>query len=217
MLENLDITLQQIDLSFDNTSEPMMWRLIPIWENYDCVFLRDIDSIPNRQEYNSTKYFETKDYAIQTLRSHENHYHEIPVPLMLTDDSYLNEITLDCSLSSGSTIKMPSKFIVNGMKLKQLFVDGRFFDGKNNLIASPVSIWKDSKLSGVLIRKDSLIEFLQANHCKIFWIFLAEKNVLPPTFGNKGQFFRREISGLYLLNKVDRVHGRFTFVKDNKR
>ena len=77
MLENLDITLQQIDLSFDNTSEPMMWRLIPIWENYDCVFLRDIDSIPNRQEYNSTKYFETKDYAIQTLRSHENHYHEM--------------------------------------------------------------------------------------------------------------------------------------------
>ena len=148
----------------------------------------------------------------------KNQYNKIPFPLMLTDDSYLNEVTLDCSLQNGCTIRMPSKFIVNGMGLKQLFVDGRFFDGKNNLIATPVSIWKDSKLSGVLIRKDSLIEFLQANHCKIFWTFLAEKNVLPPTFGNrdKGQFFRREISGLYLLNKVDQIYGRFTFIKDNQ-
>ena len=55
LLEKLDITIEEVDLKFTNTSEPMMWRLIPIWDgNYDCVFLRDIDSIPNYQEYVST-------------------------------------------------------------------------------------------------------------------------------------------------------------------
>ena len=78
LLEKLDITIEEVDLKFTNTSEPMMWRLIPIWDgNYDCVFLRDIDSIPNYQEYVSTTYFAKSKFAIQTLRSHENHYHEM--------------------------------------------------------------------------------------------------------------------------------------------
>ena len=77
LLKKLDITIETVTLDFTNTSEPMMWRLIPIWQNYDCVFLRDIDSLPNKEEYFCTTYFEKNEYAIQTMRSHENHYHEM--------------------------------------------------------------------------------------------------------------------------------------------
>ena len=143
----------------------------------------------------------------------KSYYKEFPAPLMLTDDSYLNEVTLDCSLSSGCTIRMPSKFLVNGMKLSQIHTDGRFYDDKGNLVATPISIWRDSRLTGVVIRKDLLINFLNKNNYEIFWTFLGEKNVLPPTFGDreKGQFFRKEMSGVYVLNKKGKIYGNFKY------
>ena len=76
LLQSLDITIEEVNIPFTKTSEPMLWRMMPIWEDYDCVFSRDVDSIPNRNEFYCTEYFRNSDYAIQTLRSHENHYSE---------------------------------------------------------------------------------------------------------------------------------------------
>jgi hypothetical protein len=77
LLNSLDITIKEIDIPFNKTSEPMLWRMIPLWEDYDCVFTRDVDSIPNRNEFCCTTYFNNSKHAIQTLRTHENHYHEM--------------------------------------------------------------------------------------------------------------------------------------------
>ena len=77
LLKSLDVVIDEIKIPFTKTSEPMLWRMIPIWEDYDCVFSRDIDSIPNRNEFRSTVYFEKSNHSIQTIRSHENHYHEM--------------------------------------------------------------------------------------------------------------------------------------------
>jgi hypothetical protein len=69
--------IKVIDMNFDKTSEPMLWRMLPYWDGVDCFFTRDIDSLPNRDEVKCTLEFVNNDeYHIQTIRSHENHYHE---------------------------------------------------------------------------------------------------------------------------------------------
>lgn len=77
IISSLGITAKEIEIPFEKTSEPMLWRMIPLWEDYDCVFTRDVDSLPNRNEFRSTVYFNSSDHALQTIRSHENHYHEM--------------------------------------------------------------------------------------------------------------------------------------------
>jgi len=77
IIDELDINIKEVNTPFTKTSEPMLWRLIPLWENYDCVFSRDVDSLPNKNEFCCTEFFKNSDFAIQTIRSHENHYHEM--------------------------------------------------------------------------------------------------------------------------------------------
>tara|TARA_R110001583_G_scaffold36124_28_gene119170 strand:+ start:1787 stop:2683 length:897 start_codon:yes stop_codon:yes gene_type:complete len=77
ILNELEITIKEVNIPFDKTSEPMLWRLMSLWENYDCVFTRDVDSIPNRNEFLCTEFFKNSEFAIQTIRSHENHYHNM--------------------------------------------------------------------------------------------------------------------------------------------
>ena len=76
LIKRLDIEIEEVSIPFEKTSEPMLWRMMPIWEDFDCVFSRDIDSIPNRNEFRATVYFKDSNCCIQTIRSHENHYHE---------------------------------------------------------------------------------------------------------------------------------------------
>jgi len=76
IIESSGAEIQEVDLSFKETSEPMLWRMMPLWEDVSCFFTRDIDSIPNREEAQCSLFFHNNDYHIQTIRSHENHYHE---------------------------------------------------------------------------------------------------------------------------------------------
>lgn len=58
-----------------NGHEPAMWRLLPMWDPEVEVFLsRDIDSVPNREEYSCVKLFEESPFAVHTIRAHENHH-----------------------------------------------------------------------------------------------------------------------------------------------
>jgi hypothetical protein len=55
--------------------EPSIWRINPFWEEgAKTFFSRDIDSIPNEEEFKASMFFLRSDQAIHTIRSHENHY-----------------------------------------------------------------------------------------------------------------------------------------------
>tara|TARA_R100000008_G_scaffold48325_1_gene28714 strand:+ start:5727 stop:6641 length:915 start_codon:yes stop_codon:yes gene_type:complete len=55
--------------------EPALWRMKLLWEqDAHIVLSRDIDSVPNVHEYQSTVAFERSNYAVHTIRSHPNHY-----------------------------------------------------------------------------------------------------------------------------------------------
>jgi len=55
--------------------EPALWRMGFLWDQRShIVLIRDIDSVPNIHEYQSTKVFEGGNYAVHTIRSHPHHY-----------------------------------------------------------------------------------------------------------------------------------------------
>jgi hypothetical protein len=76
VLDNDLVSVEVVDRPYTSTSEPMLWRMKPIWDEVDCCFTRDVDSLPNTQEAQCTLFFSESNHAVQTIRSHENHYHE---------------------------------------------------------------------------------------------------------------------------------------------
>ena len=59
---------------------------------------------------------------------------KIPAKILVTDDQYLSSgSSIDCSTNEAVSVKLPVKFIVDGMGLVQKHIDGRFFDKKGDL------------------------------------------------------------------------------------
>lgn len=71
-----DFSFQMRRVSEDYSGhEPALWRLKPIWsKDCDILMSRDIDSVPNIDEYRSFRLFEKSDHTVHTIRSHPNHY-----------------------------------------------------------------------------------------------------------------------------------------------
>jgi len=68
------VELSVMDYEYKNT-EPTIWRYRPVFDKEsDIVLCRDIDSLPTKDEYLATKYFnESNEFYITTIRSHTNH------------------------------------------------------------------------------------------------------------------------------------------------
>ncbi|RLF31438.1 MAG: ATP-binding protein, partial [Thermoplasmata archaeon] len=102
----------------------------------------------------------------------------LPSPIVVTDDIYLNEFIYDCSHDGTVTVKLPCKWLVNKLKIKQKYVDGRWFNDKGGLVCLPTKIFEENFLSALLIKKNFLCEFLKENNYGIFWILLGEKRLI---------------------------------------
>ncbi len=133
---------------------------------------------------------------------------DLPIPVVITDDSYLNEFTLDCSHSGSISIKLPCKWLVNGMELHHEYLDGRFFDKKGNLITLTTSVFEENFPSALLIDKQALIDFLDKNGFAIFWILLGEKQLIGGSLSGKDFVGRLEISGTYTTNMKGNIIGK---------
>jgi hypothetical protein len=120
---------------------------------------------------------------------------KISIPIVVTDDCYLNEFTLDCSNEDSISIKLPSKWIVNRLKLNHNFLDGRFYDKNKKLV---ITISRNP--SSLLINKRCLLEFLRKNDYVIFWTVLGEKQIIGESSGNWG---RLDINGVYYSNNTN--------------
>lgn len=131
---------------------------------------------------------------------------KIPVKILVTDDQYLSSgSSIDCSTNHAISVKLPAKFIVDGMKLTQKHIDGRFFDG-SELVAFDPSVFNDNAPKHVLIRKDKLNEFLKRKGYAIFWTLLGEKNMIGGDWSSQ-YLGRLEIDGAYTLNNQNKIVG----------
>jgi len=132
---------------------------------------------------------------------------DLQISVVVTNDSYLKEFTLDCSHSGSVTVKLPCEWIVNQMGLHRKYLDGRFFDKHDNLITITTSIFEDSFPSALLIDKKALIEFLDKNGYAILWTFLGEKQLIGGSLSGKDFAGRLEISGAYTINLKNNIVG----------
>ena len=132
----------------------------------------------------------------------------IPEKILVTDDEYLSSGSLvDCSSSEAIRVKLPAKFIVDGMNLSQTYTDGRFFDNKGDLVAFDPAVFDKSMPRYLLIRKDKLCSFLKQNKYALLWTILGEKNSIG---GNEiGQSHGRlHITGAYTLDSKNKIKGK---------
>jgi len=135
-------------------------------------------------------------------------------PMIVTSDIYLNEFTLDCSLSKGSaSIKLPCKWLINQMHLKHPHMDGRFFDDNDNLVAFTNTVFEKTRpVYGVFFNKKFLVNFLRKKGYSIFWAVIGEKQILGgrylnPRSGNSTT--RLKITGAYTFDKNQKLIGQY--------
>jgi len=134
---------------------------------------------------------------------------DLSIPVVVTDDSYLNEFTLDCSHSGSVSVKLPCKWLVNNMDLHHKHLDGRFFNKQENLITLATSIFEDNFPTALLIDKQAFINFLKKNGYAIYWTLLGEKQLIGGSLSREDFVGRLEISGSYAINMKGKVVGNY--------
>ena len=132
---------------------------------------------------------------------------ELSIPVVVTDDSYLNEFTLDCSHRGSVSMQLPSKWIVNKMNLCHKYLDGRFYDKNENLITICTNIFEENFPSVLLIDKQAMFEFLNKNDYVIFWTLLGGKQLIGGHHSREDFVGRLEISGAYTLGNKGKIYG----------
>ncbi len=148
-------------------------------EQYDLyqIFLREISNSSAFDDFNISYYgrdrWTDKDGTI-------------PVLIASTSDSYLNEAIYDKSVKEGLRISFPSSSLIEILDLKyDKQIDGLFHHNSlKNLVLDP-SINQGGK--SCLIAKENLLELLDKKGYSLFWIFVAEKNIInvPNDFNEK--------------------------------
>ncbi len=140
------------------------------------------------------------------------------IPIVVTDDCYLNEFTLDCSRDESISMALPSKFIVNKMNLKQPELDGRFRDKKGKLIMYATSVSEENTPSALIADKQEFLNFLNKNDYAVFWTLLAEKQFIGGSrSGREGYKGRLEIAGVYHFDSSGNLKGKMNSKFDSPK
>lgn len=140
---------------------------------------------------------------------------KMPSKILVTDDTYLSSgSSIDCSTDETITVKLPAKYIIDKMKLTQPYVDGRFFDSDNTMVAFDPSVFSSDISRFVFFRKNKLVEFLESRGYSIIWTLLGEKNIIGGSMFIPPEGWM-EINGVYTLaNNIIFGSLRASFSKD---
>jgi hypothetical protein len=180
-------------------SRRLMGRSMPESHNFHEVFL---DEYPNSLAFDNLR----GNYNIWTKAGIKEG--SLPIKVVVPDDSYAKEFTMDGSHTGAVSVRMPCKWLVNKMGLKHKLLDGRFFDRKNHLVAMPTSIFEECFPSVLLINKKALLDFLEKNECEIFWTILGEKQLIGGSHAREDYIGRLEMNGVYHVDKIRNIVGR---------
>lgn len=133
---------------------------------------------------------------------------KIPAKILVTDDQYASRgSSIDCSTNEAINVKLPAKFILDEMELVQHYMDGRVFDKKGCLVALDPNVFDENMPRHVLMRKDSLDDFLKRKGYAIFWTLLGEKYMIGGEYSGRKWIGRLELSGAYGLNEKNQIVG----------
>jgi len=126
---------------------------------------------------------------------------ELPASVHCCAEGYLGESTTrDCSVEDTLNIGLPSKFILDGMRLRWNGEEGHFFDDSGRVIAFDPSV-KGEGPSVLLIREEDFLNFLEKADCDFFWMLLGEKQMMGGHMLREEWKGRLEVSGAFRKSK----------------
>ncbi len=139
----------------------------------------------------------------QHLRDHAEGWilpgHACPSELRNTTFRYLREAgTFDCSVDETYTLRLPSAQLVTGLGLRWSGNRADWLDAAGQLTAFDPTAHQDGPRA-LLLREDSLREFLKREKLTACWTVLGEKYVIQPGANPTKESLR--LSGAYILGE----------------
>jgi hypothetical protein len=177
---------------------------LPHLPDWDDIYLGELYWSPcYRYFYDSARGFR------EWTRGDDEKY---PVPITLTTESYNWSRQYDCSIEETLSCTVPSKNLVDGMKLLWNGEEGYYVTADGELTAFDPSVTETGP-SVLLVKKDAFLKFLQDNDLALLWTVRGEKNAYgngdwPDSFA--GRF---NITGAYICTEQGLLQGKLS-VKD---
>ncbi len=126
----------------------------------------------------------------------------------VTSIGYLWEAEEDHSKKTSFCSLIPSKQLFEGMKMQYADEDGIYLNEEGKRICFETRVVANSK-NYLLVKKDTLLNFLKTYHKKILWYVLGEKNIIGihnyQSVPNLPMWLI--ISGTYTLDYTGRITG----------
>ncbi|WP_271628817.1 AVAST type 2 anti-phage system protein Avs2 [Caldicellulosiruptor sp. DIB 104C] len=183
------------------TKKQNFWgRWMPESHAFNEIFLGEF---PNSLAFEDLR----GDYNIWT---NEGNKGSLPVPVVVTDDVYLNEFIYDCSYEEAISIELPCKWLVDKLQIRHKYLDGRWFNENGEVVILPTAIFdRQYPISALLIRKEFLIEFIEKSEYAIFWTLIGEKNLIGGGLNHWDYKGHMVINGVYTIDR-SQIVGNFT-------
>lgn len=146
-------------------------RRMPEANSFYSVFLREY---PFSESYNLINNYYNSQMNWET--TFDDSDDGLPCEVLLTSTSYMNEASgYDNSVDNSINIKLPNKWIIENMNLKQSLNDGEWIDVNDNIVF--IDKGSNDEDGALLVNKEKLLEFLNNNGYTICWIMWGEKQV----------------------------------------
>lgn len=177
----------------EDFSEILDWLKIQNFYGNDISEYNAISSVHLREYPNSQTYKEIDKYYYGQNTWDDGYGSStgvLPHDILLSSTEYLNENSgYDSSLSDTLHIKLPNKWLINEMGLKQTLNDGEWINEEGKVVFFDPSISSccinENNSSGVLMAdKKILLDFLDQNGYTLFWTLNAEKMMKDTDYMN---------------------------------
>jgi len=146
------------------------------------------------------KYYQNPYYGQSGWCKDDGERRGIPCDVLVTSTSYSSQMSgYDCSVDEGFGIRIPAQEIVHKLNLNWAGHEGHWLDSKGNLIAIDPSV-HDEGPGCMLIKKDSLLRYLNENGYDIIWTIIGAKRILGGSMSSQNSF-----KGELKINGVARI------------
>src|SRR5690606_11146460 len=112
----------------------------------------------------------------------------------------------DSSTERNINVNLPAKYLVDNMQLVQHHNDGRFYDKSGDLVAFDAFHGGIEFPKTVFVKKSKLIDFLNDNGLRLFWILSGKKETLG-SHSTARSLGWLEITGAFRLDMKGGIQG----------
>jgi hypothetical protein len=151
------------------TAKDFMGRWMPETSDSLTLFLGEFFRSPAFEYFQQPYYGRDGRWSSKSGRGNVT----LPAAVAITTDGYFHERGYDCSIEDTINLMLPSKIIVDGLDLRWNTKPGEYIDDSGLVVQYPAAYSPGPH--AVLVRKDALLRFLDAQGLGIVWTVLGEK------------------------------------------